>query len=204
MASRAPVPGGAADELPADGLRQRRRAHTRAAACDVALRLFAERGYAEVTVADICTAAEIAPRTFFRYFTSKADVLAEPARDLSARTAEYLAAAPEQLSDADALVSALRQLGGHVVADAGRLRLFLGLARTSSDVRSDLSVHLSHQERGLVDQLVRRHPAPEAPDWQTRLLVARTVAAFRVWLDDFVTGAVADPLGHLDEVLAAR
>ena len=45
-----------------EGLRERKRAHSRAATVDVAMRLFAERGYDAVTVADICTAAEIAPR----------------------------------------------------------------------------------------------------------------------------------------------
>ena len=33
------------------------------------------------------------------------------------------------------------------------------------------------------------------------LLVARALAAFRIWLDDVVTGGHPDPAGHLDEVL---
>jgi hypothetical protein len=34
-------------------------------------------------------------------------------------------------------------------------------------------------------------------------VVARAVAAFRIWLDDVVSGEEPDPLGHLAEVLAA-
>ena len=199
---------------PGEGLRERKRAHSRATTVEVALELFAERGLEAVTVADICAAAQIAPRTFFRYFSTKEDVLAEPAREMAVRVEAALAAAPAELGDAEALTAALRELGGYVLDHRAQLALFFRVAATSSAVRANPFLHLSGQERRLTEQLVRRRPVTGPADWRTRLAVARAVAAFRIWLDDLATSDPAtsdpatrdlpDPLGHLDEVLAAR
>lgn len=52
----------------------RRRARTRERIFTEAMRLFAERGYDAVTVADITGAADIGKGTFFTHFPSKRDV----------------------------------------------------------------------------------------------------------------------------------
>jgi AcrR family transcriptional regulator len=186
-----------------EGLRERKRAHSRATTVDVALELFAERGYEHVTVNDICAAAQIAPRTFFRYFPTKDDVLAEPARDMAERVAEFVTAAPAELADAEVLELAMRQLGRYVLIERSRLAAFLRVAGEVSTLRPPPLMRLADGERELVEQLLRRRPAGSSPDWRTRLLVARAVAAFRVWLGDLAVGTVPDPLQHLDEILAA-
>ena len=57
------------------GRRQRRAAETRLRLFRSALQLFAERGFANVTVEDITEAADVGKGTFFNYFKSKDHVL---------------------------------------------------------------------------------------------------------------------------------
>ncbi|NIH66390.1 TetR/AcrR family transcriptional regulator [Modestobacter marinus] len=55
----------------AGGRRERRKAQTRAEIRAAAQRLFAERGFDVVTIADIATAADVAVQTVFNHFDSK-------------------------------------------------------------------------------------------------------------------------------------
>jgi AcrR family transcriptional regulator len=66
-------PGAAAD-LSALPLRARKRAMTRRALLDAAERLFEERGFEHVTVAQIADSANVSVKTLFVYFRSKEDL----------------------------------------------------------------------------------------------------------------------------------
>jgi AcrR family transcriptional regulator len=57
------------------GLRERKKARTRAAIQSHALRLFREQGYDSTTVQQIIEEAEVSESTFFRYFPTKANVV---------------------------------------------------------------------------------------------------------------------------------
>lgn len=76
---------------------------------DAALRLFAERGYDDVTVTEIAAAAGLTKSTFFRYFPDKRDVLAAGQETLSRLLTEGILTAPADASPLAAIRSGLER-----------------------------------------------------------------------------------------------
>jgi AcrR family transcriptional regulator len=93
---------------PALGLRERKKARTRAAIQQQALRLFREQGYAATTVEQIAEAVEISPSTFFRYFPTKEDVILWD--DLDPLLARMFEAQAAELGPIQALRGALHDV----------------------------------------------------------------------------------------------
>jgi TetR/AcrR family transcriptional regulator, regulator of mycofactocin system len=88
--------------------RDRKKSRTRADLVRAATALFADRGYDRTTIDDITEAVDVSPRTFFRYFASKEDVLFPPT-DFAAFLAA-VRAQPLALSDVDAVRDAYLSL----------------------------------------------------------------------------------------------
>ena len=89
------------------GLRERKKARTRAAIREHALRLFREQGYQATTVEQIAAAAEVSPSTFFRYFPTKEDVVLRD--DMDTRMVEAFVRQPLDLSPIAAARAAMRE-----------------------------------------------------------------------------------------------
>lgn len=98
----------------------------------IALDLFASRGYGNVSVDAIADAAGVSARTFYRYFAAKEDTLALYPRRLSDFVTEALRQeSPDQPVFA-AFSSVLNKLA--IAIDQGELRRWMSV--TSSDPRS--------------------------------------------------------------------
>jgi AcrR family transcriptional regulator len=103
------------DDRPALGLRERKKARTKAAIQQHALRLFRDNGYAATTVEQIAEAAEVSPSTFFRYFPTKEDVMLYDVFDPP--LLEAFRAQPAELSPIQALRGAMQAVFAELPAE---------------------------------------------------------------------------------------
>jgi len=117
------------------GLRERKKARTRAAIREHALRLFREQGYQRTTVEQIAAAAEVSPSTFFRYFPTKEDLVLQD--DMDTRMLEAFERQPTGLSPVAAIRGAIREvLESYSEADLDVIRQTTTLAMTVPEVRA--------------------------------------------------------------------
>jgi len=59
-------------------LQEHKKRQAQAVIEETALRLFQQQGYEHTSIQDIADAVKMSPRTFFRYFASKEEVLLGP------------------------------------------------------------------------------------------------------------------------------
>jgi AcrR family transcriptional regulator len=82
------------NDLAGMGLRQRKRRETRAALSRAAIRLCMQHGWENVTVDEIAAVANVSPRTFRNYFSTKAEAIAAGHLERMLRIADDLRARP--------------------------------------------------------------------------------------------------------------
>jgi AcrR family transcriptional regulator len=117
--------------------RERKKLATRQALEEAALRLFAAKGYEQTTVEDIAEAADVAVRTFFRYFSSKQDVLfGEVATDRVGRLRSELAARPVTETAVESVIAVMEQLDLVNVEEEQQILARLDLMRHQPTLRT--------------------------------------------------------------------
>ena len=117
------------------GLRERKKARTRAAIREHALRLFRQQGYSLTTVEQIAAAAEVSPATFFRYFPTKEDVVLQDDSDVV--TIAALNAQPPELSPVAAFrAAATASLAAMTDADKEQFRETAQLTAQVPEIRA--------------------------------------------------------------------
>jgi AcrR family transcriptional regulator len=181
------------------GLRERKKAKTRAAIQEHALRLFREQGYSQTTVEQIAEAAEVSPSTFFRYFPTKEDVVLFDATDpiMMDRFAEQ----PRDLS----LVEALRRSIREVYAGLSEEQLQREHERTELAMSvPELRAHALSLFAGTIDYLqpalaerLGRDPA----DPQVRAIAGAIMGAIMGQYLAFAGSGISDLVAKMDEAL---
>jgi AcrR family transcriptional regulator len=157
------------------GLRELKKEQTRRTIEDAAFRLFAERGFAATTIADIAEAAVISPRTFFAYFPSKEDVVFADFDDLAASLETRLDAREPKETTFDALrawIGDLIEQGQLDDREAVRQQL-----RCDNESLVAHERHLFGRFEAIIAEAVARDLGDDPDDLRPRMVAAAALAA---------------------------
>lgn len=178
------------------GLRERHKQTTRRALVEVALELFDERGYAGVTVEDICARVDVSSRTFFRYFAAKEQVLAAPITELLELVQALVAAEPRQGAAWPVLRRAFATAMEHVEQRrVDFLRVSRVVRRTPEALAASARAFMEW-ELAVRGEVARRVP-PGGAVLRPAALLGVAVVAMRTALDHWTDGECREPLAEL-------
>src|SRR4051794_10405541 len=188
------------------GLRERKKARTREALQEAAMARFARQGFEGTTVEEIAEACEVSPRTFFRYFPTKEDVLFADAAVRRERLLAVIAERPPAEPAFAALCAAMRTPTADSRDDRDALVARSKIVAASPPLQAYKAEHQHGWEVEVVDVLQRRALAQHEPVTRDELVLvtAVTTAALRVALDAWVADASAPDLGVLLDDAFAR
>lgn len=186
----------------AASLRQRKKAKARRDLERTALRLFAKKGYAATSVDEIAAAVELSPRTFFRYFSSKEDVVFASADEELEALVEALNAVPEGLSPYRTLEAAAVGFAGDLESRQDDMRVRFRLIKQNPTLRNKAREKAAEWAGTVSACLAAREGRDEATqvDEQLALLVISALwSALEAWGDNPEGDMVSDVLTALLE-----
>jgi AcrR family transcriptional regulator len=186
------------------GLRERKKARTRAAIREHALRLFGEQGYQRTTVEQIAAAAEVSPSTFFRYFPTKEDLILQD--DMDTRMVEAFERQPPGLGPIAAVRAATREVvESYSEADLDVLRQTSTFTMTVPEVRARAMDEFARTIAVISEALAKRTGRP-ADDLAVRAVAGAIVGVIMAitmpwegWSSD---RQIVDMFARIDQGLA--
>lgn len=166
-----------------------------------ALSLFEEQGYAATTVEDIAERADVAPRTFFRYFPDKAAILRPTSTGHVETFIAQLDASPPEQPLIEAAHHALRATLQECTDDRERvlmkhrIAVAAGIASAAEDFADVWATFEAHVAR----RLGTTPDTDPRPALLTGITVAAAESSVRRWLNE---GATSDLGEFVDDAFA--
>jgi AcrR family transcriptional regulator len=185
------------------GARERKKQATRARLEAAALELFAEQGFDRTTVDEIAVKAEVSPRTFFRYFATKDDVVFgdrdEQVQALQSAVTNRPRGEPQVAMLTNALVAFSRFLEDQRESFLARRQL--------TDTNPSLVPRVLLIQQSWADALataLARHNGGGEPTFEQRALASAAIAVLAVALGEWRVNGTTTALPSLtQQALAA-
>jgi AcrR family transcriptional regulator len=184
------------------GLRELKKARTRASLRECALRLFRQQGYAGTTIEQIAAAAEVSPSTFFRYFPTKEDLVLQD--DFDVRIFDAFERQPIDMPILPAVRAALRESAATLTQDEWeQLRQASELSVTVTEVRARMLDEMARTIDKLTEAVAKRSGWP-VTDLRVRTLSGVLLGVMAVNSMPGKQGCTLGPdvFDRIDEALA--
>jgi len=172
-------------------LRERRRAQTRLEIARSACKLFARDGYENVSAELIAHECGVSERTFYRYFSSKEEVLSPIITDGAQELAEQIAERPAEEDLATAVQRGYEQVSRHL--HSADIQTLIGLLVEVPVLRARWLADLRTIEDAL-EPVVKQRAAEPLSDEQAQITAAAIVTALRASLEHSTQNGSAEPL----------
>ena len=169
------------------GRRERKKLETRTALHHAALELFASNGFRLTRISEIADAADVSESTFFRYFDSKEGVALEGVRQRAEAIVAAVSARPADESPIDACLAANMNDESIRLGQSEENLPELELLRKTPELASKAHLILRKTVSSLAEEFARRLDLDVASlevRLQTHALIAASIAALEVWLED--------------------
>jgi AcrR family transcriptional regulator len=187
--------------MTAVGLRARKKERTRDELAAAALALFEEHGFDGATVEAIAAAADVSPRTFFRYFPTKEDVLFDDdAGDGGQRATLVMAALrhhPSATSPGLVLRDVMQALVATYETELPTLLLRKRVIAATPALRTRAIERRHTWEAAVVDALRDRFGSDADTTFELRVTVAAITAGMNVAIDAWLESNGRLDLGAL-------
>ncbi|ACU71155.1 transcriptional regulator, TetR family [Catenulispora acidiphila DSM 44928] len=181
------------------GLRERKKARTRAAIQRHALRLFREAGYSATTMEQIAAAADVSPSTLYRYFPTKEDLILQDDYDPLLEAA--FRAQPPDLPILEAFRTAVNEAMSQVPpTDQAEALERARMAYTIPEVRARALDHM-FTTTDMIATLFAERLNRTSDDLEVRVLAGTVIGAVMAAQQRWISDPDADMFGVLDRAL---
>jgi AcrR family transcriptional regulator len=174
------------------GLRERKKRATRDAIAATARRLFAERGFDAVTVAEIAAAADVAEKTVFNHFATKEELVFAGGEARLAQLQADIAKRPPGTSVLDVFRASSEAMLATVAAGETEDNLVVPrIVRDSPALQERLAVGWEREAEALAAAIAEATGADAddlVPAVVARMLAWTLIAIFRAALDGLLAG----------------
>lgn len=169
-------------------LREQKKAETRANILGAARALFASNGFDTTTIDDVCDAAHVSRRTFFRYFDSKEGLVFPNREARLARFRAYVDARGPDESVFQRLNRATKTFAAEYTAHRDQMLASQEMVNTSSRLLARERAIDYEWERALEAAFATEAPDSERGRRQARVLAGATIgvirATMRYWFSE--------------------